>query len=224
MKIIASGRRRLDGRETGFTLVELLVVVTIIALVLTMLFPAIGRMREKAKRSSCMNNLRQITQAALLFAAENSGAIPHPNFWAYSNAPTAFAPEGGELWRYTGSKEVLRCPMDQAPDDACESWKVGSYAMLEVTNVAIRVNVRSFRANDVLFFETEGKIICAENRLASPPVQSGDAKVLTTRHNEGGHIGCYDGHVEWMARAEWVRLASVSSGLKNRLWPRGRFE
>lgn len=224
MKTSPPARNAPRRKRRGFTLVELLVVITIIALVLTMLFPAIGRMREKAKRATCLNNLRQITQAALLFASENGGALPHPMYWAYSNAPTAFAPEGGEIWRYTGAKDILRCPMDQLPGDACESWKVSSYVMLASTSANVRVNIRSYRANDVLFFEADGKTICTENTLESPPVLSGNARTLVDRHNGGGHLGCYDGHVEWMSQAEWVRLASISSGLKNRLWPRGRYE
>ena len=46
--------------ETGFTLVELLMVITIISLLATMLLPALNASREKARRAQCMHNLNQV--------------------------------------------------------------------------------------------------------------------------------------------------------------------
>ena len=60
--LIMGTRRRTLGltRRTGFTLVELLVVMTIISILLAMLFPAVNSAREAARRTTCANNLRQI--------------------------------------------------------------------------------------------------------------------------------------------------------------------
>jgi prepilin-type N-terminal cleavage/methylation domain-containing protein/prepilin-type processing-associated H-X9-DG protein len=67
-------------RRKGFTLVELLVVIGIIALLISILLPSLNRARETANRVKCGSNMRQIGQAIQLYANENKGNYPRTRY------------------------------------------------------------------------------------------------------------------------------------------------
>jgi prepilin-type N-terminal cleavage/methylation domain-containing protein/prepilin-type processing-associated H-X9-DG protein len=80
------------GRGHGFTLIELLVVIAIIAILAAILFPVFSQVREKARQTTCLSNLKQIGQATMMYVQDYDET--YPSHLALSIPGTAF----GEDW------------------------------------------------------------------------------------------------------------------------------
>src|SRR6186997_2028225 len=67
---------RTSDRRAGFSLIELLVVIGIIAILIAILLPTLGRVREHARRAECLSNLRQVHTHFLAYAVAHEGQVP----------------------------------------------------------------------------------------------------------------------------------------------------
>ena len=139
----------------AFTLIELLVVIAIIAILASMLLPALSKAKDKAKAATCLNNMKQIVLAGSMYASDNrecyylrpDGALPNDGQWTLRpgsdllldpNDPNAKAYWAlGYINYFAKNKRIFRCPNAKFVDEWREEgrnfpsdwWQDSSYGM-----------------------------------------------------------------------------------------------
>jgi prepilin-type N-terminal cleavage/methylation domain-containing protein/prepilin-type processing-associated H-X9-DG protein len=120
--------RREQRSGKGFTLVELLVVIALIVILAALLFPVFAQARESARKTRCLNNLRQIATAVMMYAADYDERLPI-DLTGVRDAPAAdpcspWNPDRrieSQIWPYVRNTEVFACPSATTPQVVWDS-------------------------------------------------------------------------------------------------------
>ena len=113
------------SRRKGFTLIELLIVIAIIAILLSLLIPAVQRSKEQARAALCMTNMKQWAQAMVLYTQKYNDKL-----WldAYADGYPDLPGDWMEVLRpYYGTLDKIRtCPSAKKPCEDPSGERRGS--------------------------------------------------------------------------------------------------
>jgi prepilin-type N-terminal cleavage/methylation domain-containing protein len=237
--MIARPSKRLDG---GFTLVELLVVIGIIALLISILIPALNKARENSMKLKCLSNLRQIGTAIVMYSNDSKQWLPFCNWgptsprpgWLYAGTVVPNNPkmvETGVLWPYLKSKEIYKCPshstLDRGMSGVTDEYT--SFLMDGATcgfgGVRPQYRITKFKPDYILMWEADEKGGARWNDGSSFPPESYNpndpfASAMAVRHGKAATALYMDSHAGWLTHEEFKKLADhvVNRDRPNALW------
>ena len=186
-----------------FTLIELLVVIAIIAILVSMLLPALGKSRDRAQAIACGNKQRQQGIGAILYGVDNDGDCPRGG---YTQPVVTGIAWYQDINLYINDRSVFACP--SATNYAQVPWTYWPYISdfgynVHINNKPFFINcpLVKFRDTNVpsetpLIHELNLQNNFVDWCFAPGRLAINDGHAFTMRHNGGGNVLYLDGHVQ----------------------------
>jgi prepilin-type N-terminal cleavage/methylation domain-containing protein/prepilin-type processing-associated H-X9-DG protein len=180
--------------NNGFTLFELLVVVTILGILMAILLPVLGRTRESARRTQCASNLKQISMGLVMYSNENNEAFPSDT--TYAGPSPAMKALNLIYPGYVSNKGPFNCPCDiNSGENTAGIAEDAAFTLAQCSYGYDRTHNR--------IVEEAGVAVLADRPPANPVANQ--AANSPNHAGRGQHVAYVDGHVEFVTtpQAGW---------------------
>ncbi|NLO06277.1 MAG: DUF1559 domain-containing protein [candidate division WS1 bacterium] len=203
----------------GFTLIELLVVIAIIAILAAILFPVFARAREKARQTSCLNNVKQMSLGLLMYAQDYDERTCRIYIGGSGRQFQHVTPNGSSrtgdyiMWTelifpYVKNIQVYDCP------STSYKW-TGNYTGTMDHGINQHIDGHALADIDspsstIQLADSHNSSTSSQSYYVQRTIQmlSGEPRnIIPDRHNGGANFGFCDGHAKWHAVSYEADLA-----------------
>ncbi|MBN2642747.1 MAG: type II secretion system protein [Victivallales bacterium] len=211
----------------NFTLIELLVVIAVIAILASLMLPALGKSRDYAKRIKCQSNIKQCLMAVFSYVDDNNGMIVNSLNGVVWGGLTGLP--GSNTYAGDPSKKVICCPSEPPHGQYDRNNKPIGWT--SNTDYGINEYIVGYQYEGSYHYvnplykihrpSTRGLLFDSDSHSLNPGSTSVTMRV-DPRHNATVNVGFVDGHTENFRYIEMPSQSKCSSIMNSNIWKNPR--
>ena len=222
-----SGSSGQANSKGGFTLIELLVVIAIIAILASMLLPALSKAKEKGQRARCISNVKQVLLSTHMYTMDFADILPYTSWssdtlnvanWCYTRTTNRTNKDDvtrGQLWPYHQQRLLYWCPLeatntlffrnrDMQVSSYTMNGSVSGFQTSPTGRPYVSYKMDRFRPNYMIYWESDERQPSYYDNVASKPDEGG-----SLRHNGGIVMGMFGGQTEFTKYRSYAMEAGL---------------